>query len=161
MTRKNHLQRARRHARLGLPIPEAAKHRLIKRVVLKLTWFTTSHQMDHNIAIVKAVGELTHEVASLREQIVSHRHHVARVLAEVEASLRAEILGSDRRGDLIEADLMRLSVAVSSMHVRLDAMMARLDDVEGHQPQAEDPDVTDQHDAVVAAVRRLPGHRST
>lgn len=153
MQGNRHLRRARRHARLGLPVPPEARHRLLKRLVLKLTWFTTGPQTDYNLAMLKAVNQLSGEVGALREQIgalreqmTSHRHQVSHVLAGVEASLRAEILGADRRGDQAEADLMRLTAAVAALQVRLEATAAAVDSL------AADADTDD-----VAEVRSLPG----
>ncbi|MFM8861183.1 MAG: hypothetical protein ACKOIA_01795 [Acidimicrobiia bacterium] len=59
MESERHLQRAERHAQLGLPVPSGTKHRLVKRIVLKLTWFLTRHQMEHNLAMVAAVATPT------------------------------------------------------------------------------------------------------
>jgi hypothetical protein len=112
--------------------------------------------------MVNAVTQLTNEVSALRDQITSHRHHVATVLAGVEASLRSEILGSDRRGELVEADLMRLSVATAALQERLDALVVNLATA-ADDAGASDTDATGSAstDPVIAEVRRLPGNRVT
>lgn len=146
---ERHLERAQRHAELGLPVASDARHRFLKRVVLKLTWFVTRHQMEHNLAMVAAVAELEARVAALadlEQRLVVYRHHVAQILAGVEASLRAEILGTDRRGDRLEADLVRLAATVAALQAQLDSMDAEI--AAGSREVAE-PEV--------ASVRSLPG----
>jgi hypothetical protein len=149
-----HLERAGRHAELGLPVPAGAKHVFLKRLVLKLTWFTTRHQMEHNLAMVAAVADLEARVAALADlenRLVVYRHHVAQILAGIEASLRAEILGSDRRGDRLETDLVRLSATVAALQAQLDS----LDTAIGTgSPDAADRELTHTESA---AVRSLPG----
>lgn len=122
---KEHLERAERHAELGLPVAPGSRHRLIKRVVLKLTWFLTRHQIEHNLAMVAAVADLESRVTALAEvenRLMVHRHQVAQIITGVEATMRAEILGSDRRGDRLETDLVRLSAAVAALRAQIDSL---------------------------------------
>lgn len=154
MEHESHLQRAEREAQLGLPIPRGVKHRFLKRAVLKLTWFLTRHQTEHNLAMVAAVADLEARVAALADlenRLVVYRHHVAQILAGIEASLRAEILGSDRRGDRLETDLVRLSATVAALQAQLDS----LDTAIGTgSPDVAAREVTHTKSA---AVRSLPG----
>jgi len=133
-------------ARLGLPIPADARYRLVKRIVLKLTWFLTRHQMDHNLAMLRAVEEVAARVATVEQQVADHRHHMAQIVAGLEASLRAEILGSDRRSDQIETDLVRLSATVTALQANLESVAAELPET-----------ATALADSDVAEVRSLPG----
>lgn len=142
-------ERAARDATLGLPIPTGAKHRLIKRIVLRSTWFLMRHQMDHNLAMLRAVEDLAARTAEVEAQVAAHRHHVAQLLTGLEASLRAEILGPDRRSDQIETDLVRLMATVSALQATLESMVISVDEnVES---------VAALRETDVAEVRALPG----
>lgn len=121
--------------------------------MVKLTWFTTSHQIDHNLATVRALREISAHLADLSAQVTGleaqmtlHRHHVSQVLAGIEASLRSEVLGADRRGDDLETDVVRLSATVAALRAQVDALAGT-----ANTPQ---PEVAP---AQVAAVRSLPG----
>lgn len=147
--RESHLEQAARHAELGLPVPDGARRRFAKRLVLKSNWFVTRRQMDFNLAMVAAMADLESRIADLADlevRVATYRHHVAQVLAGIEASLRAEILGSDRRGDRLETDLVRLAATVTALQAQLDSMAGELASTSSESVEAE-----------VAGVRSLPG----
>lgn len=122
MSRKPPLERARTAARLGLPPHPKARFRLLRRIIVRLNWFTIRHQMDYNLAVLRAIEELRADLDAHREFVLAHQHRVAEVMASMEASLRSEILGTDRREDRLERDVVILQSMTAALSFRLDEL---------------------------------------
>lgn len=93
---------------------------------MRLNWFTLRHQMDYNAAVVRHLTGLTNEIAHLRDEMVQHQHRVAQTLAQIEASLRSEILATPRLGEHVDLDISRLHALVAAQQVHVDDLRSRL-----------------------------------
>jgi len=130
MARQSPLERARDSARLGLPPAPNSRFRLLRRVIVRLNWFTLRHQIDHNIAMLRAVDEL-------RAELHAHQLRMSEVVASMEASLRSEILGSETREDRHEREIISLVAATAAMQARLDEINATTKPAEGSRSAPE------------------------
>lgn len=114
------LDRARSAAQLGLPIPVGTRFRFLKRVHARLGWFMTKRQIDHNGAVIAAID-------SLAAEIRDHRRRVAEVLAEVEMSLRTEVLAARQHDEQRSVDLANLASRLGVLRAELDQLRSQVD----------------------------------
>lgn len=109
MTEDELLHLARIHATLGLPLGRT-RFRFLKRVLLRLTWLTNSHQVAFNDYVLQVVERVRGDASRIRLEVMQE---IGVVRSEVAAfsELDAE------RGAALGAALARLDVLLESMRV--------------------------------------------
>jgi SAM-dependent methyltransferase len=104
------LDEAETHARLGLPIPKAMRHRLVKRVITKLSWFFLHHQVAFNAEVLAALkatvlsqarqGAQLEALGDLRAAVTTHTSQLEALSADLWAAITAHSGQLEALGDI-------------------------------------------------------------
>ena len=90
------LGEAESHAHLGLPVPEGARRRLLKRAVARLSWFFLHHQVAFNTEVIEALNKELEGETGLRAHLDHHEDRLdSHEIAQGAIAAKLDELGSD------------------------------------------------------------------
>ena len=116
------LSEAEEHSKLGLPVPNSAPQRSLKRAIAKLSWFFLHHQVAFNSEVLKALNTEVLGAGGLVGRVEEQGNRINDQSAQLDALGRdiwSAIAAQSAQFDALGAELWS---AIAAQGERLDAL---------------------------------------